>query len=217
MAKKTVEINEAEVRFLREVLTATESGSFLYSNPVNHTALLEAKLIEVNMELKNEEECVATRATKKAVEYLVNVLIAALPPLPDEKPEVVETLPATALKPQYVLVSAVPVPEPKRGGAGRSSQWPFGKMEVGQSFFIADGIHNDEAFEAVKKYASTVSSATRRYSVPIEGQFRTKKNKDGSTEQVQKLQQTRSFIIRAAVGDPWGQPGVKGAGVWRTK
>lgn len=67
--EKTV-INEEEKLFLAEVVAASTSGNIVYCNPDLHKDLLSEKLIEVNFTLKNDEDCVAARATKKAIEYL---------------------------------------------------------------------------------------------------------------------------------------------------
>ena len=130
------------------------------------------------------------------------------------------------MKPKFGLVSNVPVPVERRIG-GRNSTFPFNAMEVGQSFFIPNYIDDaGKTVEASKKYASTVSSAMVRFAEPVPGEFREKKTFIGydaagakmyKSEQVPKIEPTRVFIIRAALGDGWGFEGVKGAGVWRTK
>jgi hypothetical protein len=214
MAKAKLEIAPEEIKFLREAVEAGERGSFLYSDPLDRVALLDAKLVEVNAQLVDEKGRIATRATKKAAEFLADIPLVEAPPLPDEVIEaaIIEVLPASALESpppyQYELVSNLPVPEKTRGKV-RPSKWPFAQMEVGQSFFIPNG----DEYEAAKKYASLVSSAATRYSEVIPG--KTRISRKGVA--VPKRRKVRVFVMRAVTGDAWGQPGVKGAGVWRTK
>ena len=98
------------------------------------------------------------------------------------------------------------VPVPAISGRGRGCNvYPFDRLAVGQSFFVA----NDESKpNAAKSLASTVSSAAARYAVPAEDGS-TKTNKKG--EVVPVMVKTRMFVVRRVEED-----GVKGARVWRT-
>jgi hypothetical protein len=164
MAKK-LEFEKTELEWLRKLLEVTTEGQILYCNPTVHALVFEHKLAEYNSAMKDGEGCVATRITKKGQEYLLS-----LPPVEAEQAQTVENLPVPASMGAFELRADVPVPEAKRGGKGKPSIWPFEQMEVGHSFFISDGA----GFEAAKKYASTVSSVTARYSEPVPGETRDK-------------------------------------------
>ena len=98
------------------------------------------------------------------------------------------------------------LPVPAISGRGRGSNvYPFGQLEVGQSFFVAN---SESKPNAAKSLASTVCSATARYAVPAEDGS-TKTNKKG--EVVPVMVKTRKFVVRRVEED-----GVKGARVWRT-
>lgn len=105
---------------------------------------------------------------------------------------------AAVATPAIEIESGIAMPAITRKSA-KSSVYPFDALQVNQSFFVA---------ETVKKMASVVASATKRYSVPVEGKTRT--NRKG--EQVQLLEKTRVFEIRNAEKD-----GVQGCRVFRTK
>ena len=98
------------------------------------------------------------------------------------------------------------VPVPAISGRGRGVKvYPFGQLEVGQSFFVAN---SESKPNAAKSLASSVCSATARYAVPAEDGS-TKTNKKG--EVVPVMVETRKFVVRRVEED-----GVKGARVWRT-
>ncbi len=193
--------------------TANEPGFMFAHNDKNLKALADAGFIEVNEAAKNEVGNVAVRSTPAAMIPVESAAPAA---------EVAEVIaPSTG----FEIVSTVPVPVDVRT-RGKSSTYPFDKLEVGQSFFIPGE-------DAAKKFASTVSSATARFAVPDPtGATRQKKtlikdsegnamldeagNKTYLVEIVPATINTREFVIRSVDdGAPWGHPGVKGAGVWR--
>jgi hypothetical protein len=99
---------------------------------------------------------------------------------------------------------------PNRTGL-RTSMYPFGTMEAGQSFFVpASAEHPDPA----KSLASTVSAATRRYATEAKNEDGTVKTKAGRKpgNTVPVRINTKEFTIRAVeVG------GVKGARIYRIK
>lgn len=138
--------------------------------------------------------------------------------------------------PTFNVVMNVPVPESQRGGNKGKSVYPFDTMAVGASFFIPA---TEEMPDPAKSLASTASSATRRYDVevtdngaPVMETVKVRaKEAEGTpgqpdyvpavlahTTQKQKMAHTRVFVMRPiADGAPWGQPNVKGAGVFRTQ
>ena len=252
--EKTV-INEEEKLFLAKVVAASLDGNIVYCNPDCHQALLSEKLIEVNFTLKNDEDCVAARATKKAIEYLaadsaapvvadpvtpMDRLVAGMAvtseKLGPEKSEsflpereTVATGPENVnlSAPVFPLVDNVPFPAKAKHARGASTKWPFKTMEVGQSFFVPNGIGKDgQPFEAHVHYASSVASAIQRFAEPT-GETKIKTafvgfNANGERLTAEKesriMRHVRIFSIhKVEDGAPWGSPGVKGAGIWRTK
>lgn len=119
---------------------------------------------------------------------------AAVVPAPPAPVKEVAQAGATA---GFVIETGIPLPAITRKNA-KSSLYPIDLLEVGQSFFAA---------ETVKKMASVANSATKRFSVALEGE--TRKKRDGSD--VQAMQKTRVFEVRVAQKD-----GVDGARVFRT-
>jgi hypothetical protein len=105
------------------------------------------------------------------------------------------------------LETGIPVPEAKRGPT-RVEVYPFSKMDVGASFFVAS---TTERPDPAKALSSTVGSATKRYNEPVVENgvavMENAKRRDGSEFQRPKMKQTRKFIIRAVEG---------GARIWRT-
>jgi len=211
--------------------TASEPGFMFAPNDKNLKALTDAGFIEVNEATKDEAGRVAVRATNYALAIEQPDISAA---------EVIE--PAEPAAPQtagFVIIDTVPMPTDIRT-RGKSSTYPFDKLEVSQSFFIPGE-------DAAKKFASTVSSATARFAVPDPtGKTREKKSlakysgdvidpesgmilhkagepvldengaKTYNVETVPATINTREFVIRSVDdGAPWGHPGVAGAGVWR--
>ena len=231
MAKKT-EAEDQEVSIearmlLAEIANATEHSGMFYIFAERHPELLTRKFIEVNTSIKNDEGDIAARITAKGREWLAaqqaaitpGAVVEAFASLASDVVHIVESLPASDLKSKYALVSNVPVPEaaPRGGGHGRASKWPFEQMEIGQSFFIADGVQDGKPFKAATKYASTCSNANARFAVPVPGVARQQKKRDGTVVEVQKKEFTRRFVILAVTGDIWGHPGVTGAAIWRVK
>jgi hypothetical protein len=210
--------------------TASEPGFMFAPNDKNLKALADAAMVEVNEATKNEAGHVAVRATAIAMTPVEPVAEVAEVNEPAE--------PATPSN-GFKIVSTVPVPTDIRT-RGKSSTYPFDKLEVSQSFFIPGE-------DAAKKFASTVSSATARFAVPDPtGKTREKKSlakysgdvidpesgmilhkagepvldengaKTYNVETVPATINTREFVIRSVDdGAPWGHPGVAGAGVWR--
>ncbi len=110
----------------------------------------------------------------------------------------------------YDIISNAELPAAKRGGRGGAPiQYPFDKLEAGQSFFVPVSAKHANP---LKTLGSTVSSANMRFSVEtgemktVERTKRGEKNKavvdaQGNkvkeTVQVPVRKQTRKFTIRA--------------------
>lgn len=109
---------------------------------------------------------------------------------------------------QFAIQNNIEIPKATR--RSRTSAYPFDALEIGQSFFVPA---TAERPEPAKTMGSTVSAANERHS---EETGETKLNRKG--REVPVLRPLRTFIVRAVEdGAPWGQPGVAGAGVWRTE
>jgi hypothetical protein len=85
------------------------------------------------------------------------------------------------------IVKGIVPAEPLRGGK-KEEVYPFSKMDVGDSFLVAVTAEYPKPWET---FASTVSSATRRFSV--EG-TKTRVNRKGETVKV--LEATKRFTLR---------------------
>lgn len=145
---------------------------------------------EVNEEIVDENGNVAVRATAAGIAEVSSKNAAAS----TAKPVVVSG---------FEIESDVPVPTGSGRGRTKTELYPFDKLEIGQSFFVAN---SEEKPDIAKSLASTVSGATARYAVEVPGKF--KLNRKG--EEVPATEATRKFIVRAASKD-----GVDGARVFR--
>lgn len=181
----------APVIGLAEIVAAGANG--LYTSPDIHASLVEAGLVEVNPGMTNEAGEIATRATQKGIDSMNT-------PNTDTG-----TAAAPKVATSFVIEDAVPMPTISGRGRG-GNVYPFDQLEAGQSFFVPN---SEDKPNAAKSLASTVSSATARYSVPSEDGA-TKINKHG--EEVPVMVEVRKFVVRSVE-----ENGVKGARVWRTK
>jgi hypothetical protein len=225
MAKKKEKIEVPEVTFdevlLKEVVDATLATGFLYAAPGPLQALADLEYVEINADFKDADGNVGARATQKGIDFINGSNVNKAP---IEAGEVVESLDVptgfdvtnSISKGEYTIAT-VAFPGSRRTGRSAKTVYPFDDLEAGQSFFIA-AEEGQTAADVQKKYVSTVSYATSRFAVPIEGVTRIRKLRNGATSEVPKKEATRQFKIRAvADGAPWGKAGVVGAGVWRVK
>ena len=169
----------------------------MYAAPIEVASLVKAGEVEQNKEMK-EGNKFATRATEAGIAKH------------KRGGEGEQDNSASA----FVLEDNVPMPKSGRGGR-KGDTYPFDKMAVNQSFFIAA---TAEKPNPAKAMASTVSSATARYAVGT-GEFETVKVKqyqvDGDGKRVRNeagelivigeveesreiMKQTRKFEVRAA-------------------
>lgn len=188
---------------LAQIVTLTQQNSYMNVSDAVAAPMLEQGFVEVNGDIVDDAGNKATRATAKGIEHMQTQTGAATG-------AATETA-SPAEKPKFAIVSGVAVPESVRKGVARTEQYPFSQLEVGQSFFIAA---SKEKPEPARSYASTVASARNRYATnhPTE----TKVNKRTKAVQPAKVF-ARDFAIRPIDGAAYGQPGVKGAAVFRTK
>lgn len=190
---------------LKEIVANDTVGVQSYISAADGQPLVQAGLIEVNIELKNpaneaEVACRSTDAGKaKAAE-------------------------APKAHGNYQIITGAQLPPPKKrgnsSGSGAPTKYPFADLPVGGSFFSANSEHTKG--DAVKALGSTVSAQNDKYSEPT-GEMKTvtravrdkqtKKavlNADGSkqTETVQLLvkKYNRKFTIRPVVkGTAYGE------------
>lgn len=184
MAKLT----KMEQKTLEEVIAATAAGSYVYVSEDLYQPLVKAGLVEINLDIVNEAGEVATRAITTQVE-------------PEKQ--------KGESKMSFEIESGIPMPASTRRGGVREAKYPFDKLEVGQSFFVAPSEKHPEPW---KSYASTISGATKRYDVVVEGTKEVRNPKTGEVKTVPKTEHTRVFKIVEAEKD-----GVKGGRVFRTK
>lgn len=180
---------------LLEAVAATIAGSFTYTIPLQHSALVSQGLLEVNPQVVDPNgKGIGTRATQAGID-LVN----------DYNSEVAEggaptEAPKTA-KLDFEIKDGFTPSVKRRGNTAGNTQYPFDKLEVGQFFFVSN---SEKHPDAAKSLASTVSSAIARYEVEIPG--KTRVNRKGNT--VPLTEKTRIFVINRVEG---------GAQIGRTK
>jgi hypothetical protein len=192
---------------LSDIVKATQAseGSYLFTDFLIHSPLINEGLVEINEEITNENGEVATRATQKGIEKVMSE-------------NVVEKV--VGEKQSFEIV-AIPLPTRVRAGGTRKSQYPFEDLEVGHSFFV---IPSEKHPDPAKSLASTVSAAMKRYDVPdideetgIQKLKSTRNPKTGEIkENVPCMKHTRKFSIVACDGAAYGKPGIVGAAIGRT-
>lgn len=204
MAKFTKKQIAAAMAKLPEIVKATQSESFVYTDSATHGPLIEAGLVEINETITNEAGAIATRATEKALTDMSKTDAAT------DTGAAAADAAAAATAGGYELATC-PLPSISGRGRGAATVYPFDKMEVGQSFFVPNSA---ERTNAAKSMASTVSSATARYAVET---GETKANKAG--EQVPVMKETRKFVVRSRTAEAEAADGFKhgqaGARVYR--
>ena len=192
MAKKE-KINKA---LLASIVVDTNSAQgYALVAPSEVKALVDGGYIEVNPNIKSADGKIAARAT------------ASL--LASSETAVAEVV---AEKASFELTDGIPPTVSKRGGK-KTEEYPFSKMEIGQSFVVPSTEAYPKPWET---FASTVSSATRRFSNP---DGTSKLNRKG--ESVPNLVPTRRFTLRQIVAGQTYEgltfvESVNGARVFRT-
>ena len=119
MAKKTKAQQAALLNSIVNDTKGPQGYSLVHSDDVK--ALLEAGHIEVNHNITDPSGKIAARATAKLLESNGATADATG----------ADSAPAVT----FALESGIPLPPAQKGGR-RDEQYPFSKMEVGQSFFV---------------------------------------------------------------------------------
>lgn len=238
MAKKPVAAVAAaasiNLALLSSIVSATSAGGFLYVLEADAQPLVDAKLAEVNPEMRNETGAIATRSTPDAVAYLsANAPAEATAGTAAEGTDEDEDEGGSDTG-GYEIDDGIPVPAIKRGGAGGTT-YPFDALKVGQSFHVPA---TKDKPNPAKSLASTVSSATARYAEEVkddngnvvmvtvkvketvkDGEGKDVVGADGkpvtreAEKTVAKTRNTRVFSVRTVGKD---DPKGEGARVWRT-
>lgn len=205
------------LQLLAALATATRQSadSFLYVSDADLAPLQAAGYIVTNPSVRNENG-VATRLTDAGLSAAdaAAAQSAAAPAAGFGAAPAAAAPAAPATAGGFALVAGVAVPEVKRGGGigPRTETYPFGQMEVGQAFFIPA---TAEKPNPERSYASSVASATQRYS-HADPSGATRTNRKGAVVPVMIVD--REFVIRRVEdGAAFGHAGVAGAGVWRIK
>jgi hypothetical protein len=173
MAKKTKAVDHTVLLSTIVADTKSEKGYSLV-DPAHIKELVDAGHIEVNPEIKTADGKIAARATA-----------ALLASHGNESAPVAEPV---VNAPAFQLTDGIPLAPAKRGGK-KTEEYPFSQMAVGQSFVVPATAAYPKPWET---FASTVSSATRRFAV--EHATETRKNRKG--ELVPVLVPTKKFTLR---------------------
>lgn len=206
-------LRKVDLSILANIVAETQNGSFMYTSEKEHSRLLEHGLVEINEQMQNDRNDVATRATESGFNKMNEeqpeqaTQGSMFDSTPDEGQDEGQDTPEPAKAGNFELESGIAPPKVRRSGRGGTA-YPFDQMEVGHSFHVPA---TEKRPEPAKALASTVSGATARYRIPAEDGA-TKLNRSGDTVPV--MVDTRKFIIRA-VGDE--DPKGEGARVFRVQ
>ncbi len=115
-----------------------------------------------------------------------------------------------SLPPVFEIEDEVAIPAISgRGRTSQANKYPFDALGIGQSFFVPN---TPEMPEAAKSMNSTTSTANRRYSEVIQGEFKTIV-REGVEKQVPAVRALRKFICRE-FEHPTKGPGAR---IWRVE
>lgn len=199
MAKETAyekQVREA-MEALPEIVKATQvEPGYIFTNFKVHSHLVAEGFVEVREDLKNEAGDEATRATQKGIEKVMS-----------------ETVNETPVEVNEFAIVDIAI---ARSRGTRIAKYPFDKLAVGQSFFIAGGV--------AKKLASTVCNAMKKHDVPdldVNGIQKVKDTRNPKTGEIKEnvlcFKHTVKFTcIDVKDGAQYGRPGVSGVAVGRT-
>lgn len=199
LAKETA--YERQVRESLEALPAIVAASqvepyYMFTKFEISSYLVSEGFVVVNEEITNEAGEEATRATEKGIEKVMS-----------------ETVNETPVVSEFAIVD-VPVVR-KRSSGGRKASYPFDRLAVGQSFFVAGA--------TAKKLASTVSNAMKKYDIPLLDENGVQKTKNitvpktGEKRDIPATVHTVKFVCSdIADGAAYGYAGVAGVAIGRT-
>lgn len=189
--------------------TLDPSRGFMFVPSADSSPLQAEGLVEVNPASTDAQGNIATRATQKGIDKVnaekqgQGVGFGAGFGQPQGSAGEVQNAGGevgstnASEKQNFVIDDNIPVPVVTGRGRSGETMYPFDKLNVGQSFFVA---------KEAKNLASTISSANARYAEEIPGQTVT--NRKGATVPAKKF--TRQFIVRTVT-----ENGVRGSRIWR--
>lgn len=195
----SLKLTTASITLLAAIIAATDAngensgcGYVAASYPAGK-ALIEAGLIEVNETVKNDQGEFGARPTVVGREYAKT---GSVPASAGEGA-------GSKVKPSFEIETGIALPGKTR--APIKQLYPFDKLVVGGSFFVADdSVKSEDAFKSLQ---STVAATNNRHSVET-GEFRP--NRKNPEKQVAVTKQVRRFELRR-----WTQEdGTKGARVF---
>lgn len=190
-----------DMTVLRSIANATAANTHLYVTANEGKPLLDAGFITVDFNNKDAEGKVAATVTPEGAKALTNGNGAAnhTPPMS-----------------QFAVnKGGIELPKIERGfkkgqsGGGREEKYPFGTMEVGDFFFIANSAVSKG--DALKTLGSAAGSANQRYSEGTGEHETVKRAKRGPDHKavkgpdgknvmeevtVEKKRHTRKFTVR---------------------
>lgn len=164
------------LKLKKSIVDGTKTAGFTLAKSADVASLVSEGLVEVNTAIAPDANgMVQVRATDK----LIN--------------EGAAPAPVAVAKPAFTIDSGIAPPPSVRGGGIKEEVYPFSKLEVGQSFVVpVAGSKSTTVEQLAEKFASTVSSATRRFAQ--KSATETKKNRKGVDVPV--LVATRKFTLR---------------------
>lgn len=180
LENKAQKLKRESLEALSRIVEATLDASigFTYCSDEIAGWLVKNEYVEQNEAIKNVSGHLATRATEKGIK-----LVESLKPK-----EEVKVSEETVI---YVIENVALAPVKR--GAGlipRVSKYPFDKLEVGQSFFVAG--------KYLKGMASTVNNAAKKYATVEKNEDGTDKTKVGKNgKDVKCYIYTRKFGVRS--------------------
>lgn len=216
--KAAVAATPAFASKLAEIVAATNAPGgqgYTFTSEADRAGINPAH-IQTNPQVMDANGSLATRATAEGIAFVAAQFVQTAPVAFEGS--------NAATKPKFVILNNVELPEVKRGGGRRASEYDFDSLQLKQGFFVPA---SPEMENPAKSLASTVSSASARYATDVPGEFVTRNvTVTDETTGVERKEEKkfpaksyeRKFEIRAiADGGLYGFPGVKGALIARVK
>lgn len=155
------------------------------------TDFIEKGYVETDPAGVDEHGVIGVRITQAGINFLKSQPVHAPSAIPSHELSENEVVAETAKKVEISIDDAIPVPTGSTRGR-KGTIYPFDKLEIGQSFFIANPTDPEAKSDAFKSLSSTAASATRRYT-------------EGDTVH-------KRFIVRRVT-----ENGIEGARCWRVQ
>lgn len=205
-----MKLTKSSISLLSEIITATDSdgSGFVVMTAPATKQLIDAGFIETNAEITNERGETAARVSEKGRHYATTGEGLETGNAGEGNSTSGDTAPAPRRR-SFAIDDNVPLVEKVR--APVAEMYPFGKLEIGQSFFVADD--EVKGGSAYKTLSSTVTTANKKYSEET-GEFR--QHRRDHAKQVAVVRQLRQFELRYFTAEIDGVE-VPGARVYRVQ